>query len=79
MIDADAISSEMEAGRFMDIVRYKAGTKTVEDGHIMAERNMSSGQGAEFEAKLKAKIEMAKKEHEKKLLDHMDDFISKKK
>ncbi|MCP4274696.1 MAG: cytochrome C552 [Gammaproteobacteria bacterium] len=54
LIDADALSAEMDANRYMDIVRYKAGTKTVEDGHILEERTMAGGQGAEFDATLKA-------------------------
>ncbi|MCP3673894.1 MAG: cytochrome C552 [Gammaproteobacteria bacterium] len=51
--DADALNAEMDAGRYMDIVRYKSGSNVVEDGHILADRNMTGGQGAEFDAKLK--------------------------
>jgi cytochrome c-type protein NapC len=39
-------------GKFMDIVRYKAGEKIVEDGDILAERVMHGGQGAEVDATL---------------------------
>jgi len=51
---ADEIKAEFDANRFMDIVRYKAGTKEVEDGHILEQRTMTAGQGAEFDATLKA-------------------------
>ena len=47
--DIDALTAQ---GKFMDIIRYNSGTKTVEDGDIMATRNMHSGQGAEADAKL---------------------------
>ncbi len=52
--DADALKAEMDAGRFMDIVRYNSGDSSVEDGVILAERIMSGGQGAEFDARLNA-------------------------
>lgn len=42
----------MDAGHFMDIVRYKSGTKTSEDGHLLADRVMEGGQGANFNATL---------------------------
>ncbi|MFC3153197.1 NapC/NirT family cytochrome c [Litoribrevibacter euphylliae] len=50
---ADEIKAEQDAGKYMDIVRYKSGKNVVEDGHIMADRTMTGGQGAEFDAKLK--------------------------
>ncbi len=50
---ADEIKSDFDAGRYMDIVRYKSGKNIVEDGHIQADRTMTGGQGAEFDAKLK--------------------------
>jgi len=37
----------------MDVVRYKSGTKEVEDGQILAERDMHKGVGATVEASLK--------------------------
>jgi nitrate/TMAO reductase-like tetraheme cytochrome c subunit len=49
--DAD-IKTEFDAGNFMDIVRYKAGQKSVEDGHILSERVPNDGQGSEFTASL---------------------------
>jgi len=39
------IKAEMDAKHFMDLLRYKAGTKAVEDGHILDQRIMSGGQG----------------------------------
>ena len=50
--DDAAIAEEIKLGHFMDIVRYNAGEKTVEDGSILADRVMKGGQGAEFIAKL---------------------------
>ncbi len=51
--DEADIKAAQDANQFMDIVRYKSGTGEVEDGQILAERNMHGGQGAEFEAALK--------------------------
>lgn len=48
----DEIKAEMDAGHFMDIVRYKSGTKTSEDGHLLADRVMEGGQGTTFNATL---------------------------
>ncbi len=47
------LSDKLSQGTFMDIVRYKSGSGAVEDGHILADRQMKGGQGAEFNAKLK--------------------------
>lgn len=52
--DADILKAEMEAGKFIDLIRYKSGEKISEDGHVFDERIMSGGQGSEFEAHLKA-------------------------
>jgi cytochrome c-type protein NapC len=49
----DDIKALMGEKAYMDLVRYKSGQAVVEDGHILADRNMAGGQGAEFEAKLK--------------------------
>jgi nitrate/TMAO reductase-like tetraheme cytochrome c subunit len=46
------IQSALDAGQFMDIIRYKAGEQLVEDGYILADRVMDGGQGAEFTAQL---------------------------
>ncbi len=52
--DPDALKAEMDNGRFIDLIRYDSGKNIVEDGYILAERTMTGGQGAEFEASLKA-------------------------
>ncbi|PHQ81011.1 MAG: hypothetical protein COB66_03450 [Coxiella sp. (in: Bacteria)] len=49
---AEEIQAELEAGNFLDLVRYNSGTKTVEDGYILDQRKMSGGQGAEVNAQL---------------------------
>jgi cytochrome c-type protein NapC len=49
---AEDLKGAAESGHFMDIVRYKSGNKEVEDGHILEQRVMSGGQGAEFTAEL---------------------------
>ncbi len=46
------IQAALENGAFMDLLRYKAGTGESEDGHILAERVMSGGQGVEFNGNL---------------------------
>ncbi len=48
----DEMAKELEAGHFMDLVRYKAGEELTEDGMLLSERVMSGGIGAEFEATL---------------------------
>ncbi len=50
--DDAEIQAAMENGAFMDLLRYKAGTGESEDGHILAERIMSGGQGVEFNGNL---------------------------
>ncbi len=47
------IKAAQEAKQFMDVVRYKSGSKEVEDGQILAERDMHKGVGATVEASLK--------------------------
>jgi len=48
----DEIKAEMDSMHFMDIIRYKSGKNTSEDGNILADRVMEGGQGSEFNAKL---------------------------
>ena len=50
--EAGEITTEMDAGHFMDILRYKAGEKVSEDGHILTERVPNDGQGVEFSGTL---------------------------
>lgn len=49
---ADEIKALQDDGKYMDIVRYKAGEAKVEDGQILAERVMHGGQGAQATATL---------------------------
>lgn len=49
----EEIKAAQDANQYMDLVRYKSGTKQVEDGQILASRDMHGGQGAEVEASLK--------------------------
>ena len=51
---ADEIKAEMDAHKFMDLVRFKSGNGAVEDGYILSERVMSGGVGATFAAKNEA-------------------------
>lgn len=48
------LDSAMANNQYLDLLRYKSGTKTTEDGSIMAERDMHGGQGIEVEASLNA-------------------------
>jgi cytochrome c-type protein NapC len=50
--EANALQTELDAGHILDIVRYKAGEKISEDGHILENRKMSGGMGSEFNAVL---------------------------
>ena len=47
------IQALLEAGSFMDLLRYKSGTGESEDGYILAERVMTGGQGVNFTGELK--------------------------
>ncbi len=51
--DDGDIKAAQDGNQFMDIVRYKSGSKQVEDGQILASRDMHGGQGATVEAALK--------------------------
>ena len=46
------IQAALDNGAFMDLLRYKSGTGESEDGHILAERVMSGGQGVAFDGQL---------------------------
>lgn len=50
--DEAEVKAAMDEGLIMDLIRYKSGSKTVEDGFILAERVMEGGQGAEISATL---------------------------
>jgi cytochrome c-type protein NapC len=49
----DEIQSELNAGHYFDLVRYKIGEGLTENGHILDTRHMEGGQGAEFSGGLK--------------------------
>jgi cytochrome c-type protein NapC len=49
---AEELKAEMDAGHFMDIVRYKSGKGVAEDGHVLEQRDMQAGEGTQFSAKL---------------------------
>ncbi len=46
--EAGEFQTELDAGHFMDLLRYQAGTGKVEDGYVLEQRLMEGGQGAEF-------------------------------
>ena len=48
--DESELQAAVESNKFMDIIRYKAGEDIVEDGYILAERQMHGGQGGEVSA-----------------------------
>jgi len=50
--EAEEIKAELDAGRFMDLVRYKTGTKEAENGYILAERLMTGGEEVFFTSSL---------------------------
>lgn len=49
---ADEITAELDAGRFMDLLRFQSGNGTSEDGHILEQRLVSGGVGFESWANL---------------------------
>jgi cytochrome c-type protein NapC len=49
--DAD-IKAELDGGHYMDLLRYKAGEKITENGHVLKERVSNDGGSVEFNAKL---------------------------
>jgi cytochrome c-type protein NapC len=62
--DDAEIKALLDAGSFMDLLRYKSGTGESEDGYILAERVMAGGQGVTFTGGLKDgmwTIEMTRK------------------
>ncbi|MCF8474146.1 MAG: NapC/NirT family cytochrome c [Emcibacter sp.] len=52
--ETDALKAEMDADKYIDLIRYKSGEKISENGHVFAERKMTGGQDVEFDAVLKA-------------------------
>lgn len=54
LLTESELQEQLEQKHFMDIVRFKSGDGSVEDGSILSHRNMTGGQGAEFSAVLKS-------------------------
>jgi nitrate/TMAO reductase-like tetraheme cytochrome c subunit len=50
---ADELKALMDQGVFLDLLRWKSGTNTVEDGYVSSERVMTGGQGASGQGVLK--------------------------
>ena len=48
----DELKAELNAGHYMDIMRYKAGQKVSENGHVLDERVTHDGAPVEFNATL---------------------------
>lgn len=44
---AEEITAELDAGRFMELLRYQSGSGVNEDGHILEQRVMTGGVGLE--------------------------------
>lgn len=44
----DEIKGEVDAGHYLDIIRYKIGEGITENGDVLASRNMEGGEGVEF-------------------------------
>jgi len=58
------LKTEFDAGHYMDVVRYKAGQKVSENGHVLTERVAHDGQQVEFTANLNGgtwTVEMTRK------------------
>ena len=53
LVDAESLKGAMSENQMMDIIRYQSGSKLIDDGHILEQREMNGGQGAEFTARLK--------------------------
>ena len=51
---AEEIQAELDAGRYLDLIRYKAGTKESENGYILADRIMSGGEEVLFSSSLES-------------------------
>lgn len=46
--DTGEIKTELDAGHYMDLIRYKAGENVSENGHILADRTVNDGMSVEF-------------------------------
>ncbi len=52
----EEIQAELEAGRFMDLLRYKSGSGAMENGYVLEQRHMSGGGDFEVAARKEAGI-----------------------
>jgi len=50
--DSGELKAELDAGHYMDLLRYKAGDNTSNNGHILADRTVNDGMGVEFTGSL---------------------------
>jgi len=50
--DDAAILAELTAGHYMDLLRFKSGSGATENGHVLADRVMTGGSGAQMTGKL---------------------------
>lgn len=50
--EAGEIKTELDAGHFMDLLRYKAGEKISENGYILSDRTVNDGINVEFTGSL---------------------------
>jgi len=50
--DSGEVQAELDAGHYMDLLRYKAGDNTSENGHILVDRTVNDGMGVEFTGSL---------------------------
>jgi cytochrome c-type protein NapC len=46
------VAAALEAGHFMDLLRFKSGAGAAEDGHVLADRVMEGGQGTAMSGRL---------------------------
>ncbi len=52
--DTAALDAEMQAGHYMDLLRYRSGAGDAQDGHVLDQRVMSGGNGFEVVASLES-------------------------
>ena len=52
--ESQEISEALDAGQFMDLLRYQSGNGAVEDGYVLAERVTGGGQGFDVLARLES-------------------------
>ncbi|NOQ82144.1 MAG: cytochrome C552 [Methylophaga sp.] len=73
----EEIQAELDAGRYMDLIRHKAGTKESENGYILDDRIMTGGDEVLFSSSLENDlwvVELKRKLNSAKLGDISLDF-----